>query len=1289
MNPLKQLSEQCGQSPWLDYVRRDLIEKGELATLIERDGVRGVTSNPSIFEKAIAGSEQYGEALKAFQKTGDHSISAIYEHLAIADIRAAADVLRPVWEATKHADGFISLECSPYLANATAATIEEARRLWETVDRPNLMVKVPGTEAGVPAIRALIGKGLNINVTLLFAVGMYEQVAEAYIAGLEDFAKSGGDVSKVASVASFFVSRIDSKIAKRLDKLGDEAAAGKLRNKVAIANAKVAYRSYQRLFAGARWEALAAKGAKTQRLLWASTSTKDPKLPDTLYVEELIGKDTVNTMPPATMDAFREHGKIHRDAVEHGLAEAEATMRALADAGISMKEVTDELVAEGVQQFADAFDQLLGAVAARRRTIFSGDKPDITIKAGDAAIEKAIAAETEKWRHDGLIRRLWEGDKTLWTGTDEDQWLGWLTIVGEELKGIGELERFQQEVKSGGSSDVVLLGMGGSSLGPEVLAETFGRQAGFPKFHMLDSTDPAQIKALEGAIDLGRSLFIVSSKSGSTLEPNIYMAYFFQQVANKVGKDKAAKHFVAVTDPGSSLDKHAQATGFAHVFYGVKSIGGRYSVLSKFGLVPAAAIGLDLRKLLATTQQMVRACGDDVPPAENPGVKLGIAMGVAARDFGRDKVTIIASPGIHDLGAWLEQLLAESTGKQGHGLIPVDSEPLASPDKYGRDRFFAYLALDGKEDPEAARGGRGAGESGPSGRAHGAPGCLACRPGILPLGDRDRGRRRGDRHRRVQPARCGGEQNRDARAHRAIREGRQAARRAAGVPRQWRRHLRRREERQSARAAEHAVRLSQVASRPRACGGLRGAARLHAPRPPAYRGAAGHADGNSGRDEGRHLRGLRAAFPAFDRPGLQGRAEFRRVRADHLRRSGRYSGARREIHVRHRQGGAGARRPAGAGGAGSAGAARPSEGCLHRAQGARARRHRGARLMPDDQSAAPNPPAAQQVSAPPRIAHRDADPCTMVIFGAGGDLTKRLVMPALYNLSRTGILPKNFALVGVDLAQGSAESWRDHLFGSLKEFVGNPSAEFHVDHIEQDAWDRLASRMYYLQGDLTKTQLYDDIRNLLHRTEREHDTRGNAIFYLAVADRFFATVVEHLGQSGLTDEQERDGEPAFWRRVVIEKPFGHSLEIGEAAQCAGAQGPAGGPGIPHRPFPRQGNGAEHHGLPLRQRAVRADLESRPHRPRADHGGRDDRRRAARQVLREDRRAARHGAEPSVPAPRDDRDGAAGLLRCRRHPQQEGGSVRRHAGGAAGARGARAIRRRPRAREGRPGLSRGA
>ena len=698
MNPLKQLSEQCGQSPWLDYVRRDLIEKGELKTLIERDGLRGVTSNPSIFEKAIGESEEYGDALKAFQTSGDHGISAIYEHLAMADIRAAADVLRPVWEATNHADGFISLECSPYLANATEATIEEALRLWAAVDRPNLMVKVPGTHAGIPAIRQLIGRGLNINVTLLFAVEMYEQVAEAYIAGLEDLSHAGGDVAKVASVASFFVSRIDTNVDKRLDKLADQAVVEQLRGKIAIANAKVAYRGYKKLFSGGRWEKLAKAGAKTQRLLWASTSVKNPKLRDTLYVEELIGRDTVNTMPPATMDAFRDHGTIKPDAVDKDADQAEATMQALAAAGISMQEVTDELVAEGVQQFADAFDKLLGAVAQRRRTIFAGDKPDIVVKSGDDDLNKAISAEAEAWRHDGRIRTLWQGDKALWSNTDEDQWLGWLHIVEQELADIGKLEAFQQEVKSGGYTDVVLLGMGGSSLGPEVLAETFGPQPGFPKFHMLDSTDPAQIKAVEAAIDLTHALFIVSSKSGSTLEPNIYMAYFHQRVSDTIGAGNASQRFVAVTDPGSGLDSHAKHNNFLHVFYGVKSIGGRYSVLSKFGLVPAAAMGLDLRRLLETTQQMVRACADDVPPAENPGVKLGVAMGVSAKRFKRDKVTIIASPGIADLGAWLEQLLAESTGKQGHGLIPVDNEPLAAPDHYGSDRFFAYLELDGKAD---------------------------------------------------------------------------------------------------------------------------------------------------------------------------------------------------------------------------------------------------------------------------------------------------------------------------------------------------------------------------------------------------------------------------------------------------------------------------------------------------------------------------------------------------------------------------------------------------------------
>jgi transaldolase/glucose-6-phosphate isomerase len=698
MNPLKEL-EACGQSPWLDYLKRSLIESGELRTLIERDGLKGLTSNPSIFEKAIGESDDYAHALKQFQAEADHGISAIYEHLAIADIHGAADMLRPVYDATQGRDGYVSLECSPYLANDTQATVNEALRLWAAVKRPNLMVKVPATQAGIPAIRELIGRGLNINITLLFSVSVYEQVVEAYISGLEDLARAGGDISKIGSVASFFVSRIDTAVDKRLDKLADKRLADRFRGRIAIANAKVAYVRYQALFSGPRWQRLAAAGAKTQRLLWASTSSKNPAYKDTVYVEALVGRDTVDTVPPATMDAFRDHGRAIPDAIEEDVAGAEAMLAELAQHGISLQEITKELVVDGVQQFADAFDRLFGAIAARRRALFEGDHVRFTIGSGSRELKAAFDEEMEVWRKDGRIRRLWAGDKTLWTGTDEDKWLGWLDVVEEELADVDRLQGFAQGTKRRGFTDIVLLGMGGSSLGPEVLAETFGPQPGWPRLHMLDSTDPAQISAIERAVDLAKTLFIVSSKSGSTLEPNIFADYFFDRVGAVRGKDKAGEHFVAVTDPGSSLERRAKRLHFAHIFYGVPSIGGRYSVLSNFGLVPAAAMGLDVKRLLETTQPMERACGADVPPAENPGLQLGIAMGVAATRFGRDKVTIIASPGIADLGAWLEQLLAESTGKHGRGLIPLAGEPLGAPEHYGSDRFFAYVELEGESDP--------------------------------------------------------------------------------------------------------------------------------------------------------------------------------------------------------------------------------------------------------------------------------------------------------------------------------------------------------------------------------------------------------------------------------------------------------------------------------------------------------------------------------------------------------------------------------------------------------------
>ena len=528
MSPLKQL-EACGQSPWLDYLKRSLIEKGELRALIERDGLKGVTSNPSIFEQAIGESDEYADALKQFQAQADHGVAAIYEHLAIADIRAAAHVLHPVYEETKARDGYISLECSPYLANDTEATVAEALRLWAAVKRPNLMVKVPATRAGIPAIRELIGRGLNINITLLFSVTVYEQVVEAYISGLEDLARAGGDVSRIGSVASIFVSRIDTSVDKRLDKLDDKRLADRFRGKVAIANAKLAYVRYKELFSGTRWQRLAAAGAKTQRLLWASTSTKDPAYKDTMYVEALVGRDTVDTIPPATMDAFRDHGKATPDVIEQDVAGARSILAALEQHRISLKEITEELVTEGVQQFADSFDQLFGAIARRRRTLREGDRVRFAIGLGSPEMKTAFDQEMEVWRKEGSIRRLWAGDKTPWTGMDEDKWLGWLNIVEEELADVDRLQGFAEEVKTRGFTNLVLLGMGGSSLGPEVLSETFGPQSGWPRFHMLDSTDPAQIKAIEQAVDVGKTLFIVSSKSGSTLEPNIFMDYFLDR----------------------------------------------------------------------------------------------------------------------------------------------------------------------------------------------------------------------------------------------------------------------------------------------------------------------------------------------------------------------------------------------------------------------------------------------------------------------------------------------------------------------------------------------------------------------------------------------------------------------------------------------------------------------------------------------------------------------------------------------------------------------------------------
>lgn len=694
MNRIRALADH-GQSIWYDFIQRDMIWTGTLHRMVAEDGLKGVTSNPSIFQKAIGGSAAYQPAVMAEVSRGE-AAGDIFDQLAITDIQLACDVLRPVYDETEGADGFVSLEVSPYLADDTLGTIEEAQRLWDSVARENLMIKVPGTKAGVPAVEQLISDGVNVNVTLLFSVARYVEVAEAFIRGLQTFGASGGDVSRVSSVASFFVSRIDGKVdaalqARLQNASGEEKAKLEgLLGKVAIANAKNAYRSYQQLIAEDRWKALAAEGAHPQRLLWASTSTKNPDYRDVLYIEELIGPDTVNTVPAATYDAFQDHGEIRASLLED-IEGALATLKALEEADISLDAITETLEREGVDSFADAFDGLMSTVESRRAAMLGDALTQMEAKLGAYAepIEDALGALTKT----GFVRRLWERDGSLFgdeaAAAHASQFMGWLDIPDVMLDQVQHLVELQEDLEDGEVEQVVLMGMGGSSLAPDVLRKTFGQLDGSPELLVLDSTVPAQVKAIEREVEQSENtVFITASKSGTTTEPLSFDSYFWDAV-------KDGDHFIAITDPGSKLEQDALERDFRAIYNGDPEVGGRYSALSPFGLVPAAAMGLDVIDLLERVDLMIGSCGPSVPPAHNAGVSLGVMIGELA-EAGRDKLTFVLSPGIASFGGWLEQLIAESTGKHGKGIVPVDGEALGAPEVYGDDRVFVYLEVDGE-----------------------------------------------------------------------------------------------------------------------------------------------------------------------------------------------------------------------------------------------------------------------------------------------------------------------------------------------------------------------------------------------------------------------------------------------------------------------------------------------------------------------------------------------------------------------------------------------------------------
>ncbi|MCU0480687.1 MAG: bifunctional transaldolase/phosoglucose isomerase [Anaerolineae bacterium] len=694
--------QKFGQSIWIDNIRRKLLEDGTFQRMIDEDGVVGVTSNPSIFQKAIGQSDDYDGAITNLI---EFSPEEVYEKLAVGDIQHAADLFRTVYDKTAGRDGYVSLEVSPLLARDTHGTVLEAKRLAKAVNRPNLMIKIPATPEGIPAIEATIAEGISVNVTLIFSVANYVQVAEAYMRGLERRHAEGLPIDKIASVASFFISRIDSMIDKMLENnihsarmVSDMArvqANSKLLGRAAIANARLAYQRFLTLFNGERFAKLKEAGAQVQRPLWASTSTKNPAYPATLYVDSLIGNHTVNTVPPETLVAFKQGGTVESETILDKSDNPQDLFDQLAEVGIEIDQVTKRLQDDGVEAFVVAFEDLIAQIKSKRSILNTGMMERQKLALGIYA--NHVKEATTQLSNAFFNSRIWNHDGSLWkdhgpTIAKIQNRLGWLNVL--DTMDIDRVKRLQASINGAGFTHVVLLGMGGSSLAPEVMAQTFGIQPNFPELLVIDSTNPAQIKRIEDQIKLDKTLFIVASKSGSTIETACFQKYFYAKTGNK------GSQFIAITDEGSALAKEAEANHFRDIFINPSDIGGRYSALSYFGLVPAAIMGLDIDRFWNNARMMIEASGENIPDDQHPGIALGAIMGALGQQ-GRDKICIFASQSIASFGNWVEQLVAESIGKEGRGVVPVVGATVGRPHDYASDRLFIYLkVLDDKSNEE-------------------------------------------------------------------------------------------------------------------------------------------------------------------------------------------------------------------------------------------------------------------------------------------------------------------------------------------------------------------------------------------------------------------------------------------------------------------------------------------------------------------------------------------------------------------------------------------------------------
>lgn len=701
---------QAGTSPWLDSISRELLRTGELRKMIDEKGILGVTSNPSIFEKAISDKNGgYDSDIRKMFKAGESMLS-IYDELTTTDVRNACDLFKKVIKDSKHEHGFVSLEVRPDLAHDMNGTVADALRLVKKIKRSNVMIKVPATPAGVDAFRELTARGVNVNVTLIFSKKQYLDVLHAYVDGLEMLHKSGGDVSAVHSVASVFVSRYDVYVDAKLSELeqresdkGEKAALKALQGKAALANCKVIYDEFEKVCSGKRFQKLKAAGANAQKVLWASTGVKNPAYSDLLYVESLIGPETVNTMPDATVKAVLDHGNIASDTVSTGVGAARETLKQLDSWGIDLVEIGNKLQHDGLIAFEKSFDDLMKTIELHCEAA----KGKVKSAKFKFTMPKALKDNfpARLMRKEKVLERFLAEDASLWKSDQEHQAvinnrLGWIRVADSMLGGMYVLDELKASLKKDKIKDIVLLGMGGSSLAPEVMSLISAKTAKI-RFQILDSTDPAAIRNIESKLDLKKTLFIVASKSGTTVETTSQYQYFRDRVSKLYkgvnSKNLTGRHFVAITDDGSALQEEAYAHSFRKVFVNPSNIGGRYSALSFFGLVPAALMGVDARLLLKQARELLSGLETVKDASKDDSFVAGVLLGELAQE-GKDKLTILASRKLQSFGSWLEQLIAESTGKEERGILPVDGEAAASPKAYGDDRVFLVLKLSGEKN---------------------------------------------------------------------------------------------------------------------------------------------------------------------------------------------------------------------------------------------------------------------------------------------------------------------------------------------------------------------------------------------------------------------------------------------------------------------------------------------------------------------------------------------------------------------------------------------------------------